>query len=69
MAKVITVFGATGSQGSSVIRSILDHPSLSHSYRIRGVSRHVASETARSLIEKGIDMVQVCCEVVKQVLV
>src|ERR1700709_309381 len=60
MVKVVTVFGATGSQGSSVIYSILGHPSLSYDYKIRGVSRNVTSDEAKNLIGKGIDMVQVC---------
>jgi uncharacterized protein YbjT (DUF2867 family) len=53
MSKTITVFGATGSQGGSVIEALLQDKSM----KIRGVTRNVHSEAAKSLQSKGIELV------------
>ena len=39
MAKKLTVFGATGAQGGSLISYILEHPKLSTEYTLRGGKR------------------------------
>lgn len=55
--KIITVFGATGNQGGSVINTILSHPELSKQFDLRGVSRNLSSDKAIKLKAKGVDMV------------
>ena len=59
MSKILTVFGATGSQGGSVIKSIREHPTLSRTYKIRGVTRSPHSAVSRRLAAEGVDIVQV----------
>jgi len=59
MSKILTVFGATGVQGGSVARAVLNHPQLSKEYRIRGITRDATKPTARALEELGIEIVQV----------
>ncbi|KAH7111170.1 hypothetical protein B0J13DRAFT_682150 [Dactylonectria estremocensis] len=49
MSKLITVFGATGVQGGSVIRAILNDPALSKEFKIRGITRDTSSPLRRSL--------------------
>ncbi|KAL2857310.1 hypothetical protein BJY01DRAFT_202597 [Aspergillus pseudoustus] len=58
MAKLITVFGATGQQGSSVIRTILQDEILSKEFRIRGISRDVSKPQAQTLLQQGVELVQ-----------
>ncbi|KAI9774124.1 MAG: hypothetical protein M1840_005217 [Geoglossum simile] len=53
MSKLITVFGATGLQGGSVVDALLQEKSL----RIRGVTRNAHSEAAKSLLSKGVEVV------------
>ncbi|KAH8891812.1 NAD(P)-binding protein [Thozetella sp. PMI_491] len=52
MSKTLAVFGATGLQGGSVIKYILNDPVLSNMYKIRAISRDLDSEKARQLKEK-----------------
>ena len=56
--KLITVFGATGNQGGSVIASILSHPELSSQYAIRGVTRDPTKPSAAGLKAKGVEPVK-----------
>ena len=50
MSKAILIFGATGKQGSAVLRSLLAHPSFSPSaYTIQAVTRDVNSASAKRL--------------------
>ncbi|KAJ5622912.1 hypothetical protein N7490_011517 [Penicillium lividum] len=58
MSKLITVFGATGNQGGSVIRTILADPGLSKDFRIRGVTRDVNKESSKALAAQGVEIVQ-----------
>lgn len=60
MSKIITVFGATGNQGGSVITSILQDPILSKEFKIRGITRDTAKPTAQELAAKGVEVVAVC---------
>jgi uncharacterized protein YbjT (DUF2867 family) len=53
MSKLITVFGATGTQGGSVVEALLQDKSV----KIRGVTRNVNSEAAKSLLSKGVEVV------------
>ena len=59
MSKLLTVFGATGLQGGSVINYVLRSPELSKTYRIRGITRDVSKPAAIALKEKGIEVVKV----------
>jgi uncharacterized protein YbjT (DUF2867 family) len=54
--KVLTVFGATGNQGGSVIDVILSESTLREKYAIRGITRHTSSTSAQALTEKGVEM-------------
>lgn len=55
--KLLTIFGATGNQGGSVIDAIIRDEELQEKYTLRGISRHVTSQSAKALIEKGVEMV------------
>lgn len=59
MAEVLTVFGATGNQGGSVIKRVLEHQQLSKRYKIRGITRDVSKPAAKELVSKGVEMVSV----------
>ncbi|KKZ64783.1 hypothetical protein EMCG_09324 [[Emmonsia] crescens] len=56
MSKLITVFGATGQQGGSVIRTILADPTLSKEFRIRGITRDPSKPSAQELVKQGVEM-------------
>ncbi|KAF4463980.1 nitrogen metabolic regulation nmr [Fusarium albosuccineum] len=57
MSKILTVFGATGNQGGSVVRAILNDPALSKEFRIRGITRDVSKPAAKDLASKGVEVV------------
>jgi uncharacterized protein YbjT (DUF2867 family) len=52
MSNILTIFGATGHQGSSVINHVLNDLELSQKYKIRAVTRNVDSSKAKQLQEK-----------------
>lgn len=54
--RVITVYGATGTQGGSVVRSLIQNKT--HGFTVRGITRNTESERAKALASLGIDMVQ-----------
>lgn len=54
MSKLLTVVGATGTQGHSVIDAALKDGG----YRIRGITRNPSSEKATSLSARGVEIVQ-----------
>ena len=56
--KLLTVFGATGNQGGSVIDVVLARPELSAKYALRGITRDPSSEKSKKLSSKGVEMVQ-----------
>jgi uncharacterized protein YbjT (DUF2867 family) len=58
MSKILTVFGATGNQGGSVVNVVLNHPKLSSEYKIRGVTRDTSKPAAQALAQKGVEVVQ-----------
>lgn len=60
MAKLITVFGATGNQGGSVIQHILADPVLSKEFSIRGITRDTSKPASQALIQRGVEMKSVC---------
>ncbi|KAI5900094.1 NAD(P)-binding protein [Schizophyllum commune H4-8] len=55
MARIATVFGATGKQGSSVVRALL----ADGTFTPRGVTRDVNFPAARRVAEQGCEVVQV----------
>ncbi|KAJ5600423.1 hypothetical protein N7450_001490 [Penicillium hetheringtonii] len=57
MSKLITVFGATGNQGGSVIEAILNDPGLSKEFKIRGITRDTTKKSAQNLAKKGVEVV------------
>lgn len=56
MSKLITVFGATGNQGGSVVKHILADPALSSEFKVRGITRDVSKPAAKSLSDQGVEM-------------
>ncbi|KAI0187858.1 hypothetical protein EV127DRAFT_139178 [Xylaria flabelliformis] len=55
LKKIITVFGATGIQGGSVIDALLND---AESYIIRGVTRSPWSKSAKALAARGVSVIQ-----------
>ncbi len=55
MAKIITVFGATGAQGGGLARAILADPE--RRFRLRAVTRKPDSPAARALADQGVEVV------------
>ena len=54
MAKVITVFGATGGQGGPIARALL----TTKGFKVRAVTRNPDSEKAKALKEAGAEVVK-----------
>ncbi|KAH9215858.1 hypothetical protein DL95DRAFT_363952 [Leptodontidium sp. 2 PMI_412] len=52
--KIFVVFGVTGNQGGSVVDSILNDPSISEQFEIRGITRDPTKPSAVVLVEKGV---------------
>lgn len=60
MSETITVFGATGNQGGSVINTILNDPALSSRFTIRAVTRDASKPAAKELASKaGVEVITV----------
>lgn len=57
--KILTVFGATGTQGGSVVKSILNDPKAASQYAIRAVTRDTTKPAAQKLAEAGAELVTV----------
>lgn len=55
---ILTVFGATGQQGGSVIQTILRTPALNAKYALRGVTRDTSRPAAQELAKLGVDVVR-----------
>jgi uncharacterized protein YbjT (DUF2867 family) len=55
---LLTVFGATGNQGGSVINTILSHETLAAKYYLRAVTRDATSASAETLAARGCVIVQ-----------
>ncbi|KAG4432456.1 hypothetical protein IFR05_012071 [Cadophora sp. M221] len=58
MSRINTVFGATGNQGGSVIRSLLASSTLSKQFKIRGVTRAITKPAAVALTNLGVEVVK-----------
>lgn len=54
MSKLLTVVGATGTQGLSLIDAALKDGS----YRVRGLTRNPSSEKAKNLSLRGVEVVK-----------
>jgi len=54
MSKIVTVVGATGMQGGSVVRSLLSATEFS----VRGITRNRESDAAKALLAQGVDVVE-----------
>ena len=54
---IIAIFGATGKQGGSVIKSILGDSATASKYTLRGITRDVSKPAAKALTEQGVEMV------------
>ncbi|KAJ5133778.1 hypothetical protein N7526_005143 [Penicillium atrosanguineum] len=57
MSKLITVFGATGNQGGSVIDAILADGQLSKEFKVRGITRDTTKKSAQDLAKRGVEVV------------
>lgn len=57
--KIITVFGATGQQGGSVVDIFLNDEKLKNEWSVRAVTRDISKESAKRLAAKGAETVQV----------
>lgn len=54
--KLVTVYGATGAQGGSVVRSLLrDQSGI---FKVRAISRNPESEGARALAAAGAEVIR-----------
>jgi len=51
--RLIAVCGATGQQGGSVVRALLEHGA----YAIRGLTRDLTAPASRELADKGVELV------------
>jgi uncharacterized protein YbjT (DUF2867 family) len=55
--KTLVVFGATGIQGGSVIKSILGDPQAAARFSLRAVTRDISKPAAQNLISQGVEVV------------
>lgn len=55
---ILTVIGATGAQGGSVIDTVLSRPDLAAKYALRGISRNPSSDKAKALSAKGVEVIK-----------
>jgi hypothetical protein len=56
--RLLTVFGATGNQGGSVIDVVLARPELSAKYALRGITRDPSSSKSQKLASSGVEVVK-----------
>lgn len=55
--KLLVVFGATGGQGGSVVKSILSDPKMRESWKVRGITRDVTKPSAKALETQGAETI------------
>ncbi|KAI1282846.1 hypothetical protein F5Y07DRAFT_351092 [Xylaria sp. FL0933] len=56
--RIITIFGATGVQGGSVVDALLKDVDAANAYTIRAVTRNPSSASAKALEVRGVSIVQ-----------
>lgn len=59
MAKLLTVFGATGQQGGALIDYVLRNSQLSGSFSLRGVTRDATKPASIALKNRGVEIIEV----------
>ncbi len=57
--KLFVVFGGTGGQGGSVIKTLLKDPKMMEEWKIRAITRDVTKPAAKALVEQGVEVVNV----------
>lgn len=57
--QTIVVFGATGKQGGSVVRSLLKDPRSASKFHVKAVTRDIAKDSAKALATLGAEVVSV----------
>ena len=57
--KVLVVFGATGKQGGSVVKSVLGDPKSASIFSVRAVTRDPSKPSAQALSKLGAECVTV----------
>ncbi|KAI1328906.1 NmrA-like family protein [Xylariaceae sp. FL0255] len=55
--KIITIFGATGNQGGSIVQKFLSDPELKDTWAVRGVTRDVSKDSSKKLAAQGAEVV------------
>ena len=58
-SKLLVVFGATGLQGGSVIKTLLADSALAKQYKIRGITRDPKKPAAQELAAQGVELMNV----------
>ena len=58
MANILTIFGATGQQGGSIVDYVINDPELSKQYKVRAITRDLTSSAAQTLLQKGVEVVK-----------
>ncbi|KAL8962374.1 MAG: hypothetical protein Q9183_005168, partial [Haloplaca sp. 2 TL-2023] len=58
MSRTLTVFGATGQQGGSLLHYLLKRPDVLKLYSLRGVTRDVSKSAALLLKDAGVELVE-----------
>ncbi|KAK2728971.1 hscarg protein [Colletotrichum kahawae] len=54
--KIITILGATGKQGGSVVETFLNDPKLNGDWTVRGITRDTSKEASQRLLGLGVEM-------------
>lgn len=58
--QVIVVFGATGKQGGSVVKSLLKDPRTANQFHVKAVTRDINKDSAKALSALGAELIAVC---------
>lgn len=55
--QLLVVFGATGNQGGSIVRHVLEDPVLNKRYSVRAITRDASNPKAQALTSQGAEVV------------
>ena len=58
--QTIVVFGATGKQGGSVVKTILADQQAASKFHVKAVTRDVNKNSAKALTSLGAEVIAVC---------